>query len=49
MDKWQIFKNYCAQDVEVERAIRKRLEHFSMTDREWELWALDQKINDGGG
>jgi DNA polymerase len=48
VDKWQIFKNYCVQDVEVERAIRKRLEQFSMTDREWEIWALDQKINDGG-
>lgn len=48
VDKWQVFKNYCVQDVEVERAIRKRLEQFSMTDREWELWALDQKINDGG-
>ena len=47
-EKWQIFKSYCMQDVEVERAIRKRIEQFPMTDKEWELWALDQKINDGG-
>jgi DNA polymerase len=47
-DKWNIFKTYCKQDVEVERAIRKKLEQFPMTDDEWELWALDQKINDGG-
>ena len=46
--KWEIFKAYCMQDVEVERAIRKRLEQFPMTDKEWELWALDQRINDGG-
>lgn len=47
-EKWEIFKSYCMQDVEVERAIRKRLEQFPMTDKEWELWELDQKINDGG-
>ena len=48
MEKWQSFKTYCKQDVEVERAIRSILEKYPMTDREWELWALDQKINDGG-
>ena len=47
-DKWNIFKTYCKQDVEVERAIRKKLEQFPLTDNEWELWTLDQKINDGG-
>ncbi|MBZ9623269.1 DNA polymerase [Clostridium sp. FP2] len=46
--KWEIFKTYCKQDVEVERAIRGRLEQFPLTDKEWELWVLDQKINDGG-
>jgi len=47
-EKWKIFKDYCIQDVEVERAIRGRLEQFPITDSEWKLWALDQKINDGG-
>lgn len=32
----------------MERAIRRRLEKFPLRDNEWELWALDQKINDGG-
>lgn len=47
-EKWNVFKTYCKQDVEVERAIRKKLEKYPVTDKEWQLWALDQKINDGG-
>lgn len=47
-EKWEVFKTYCKQDVEVERAIRKKLEQFPMTDKEWKLWSLDQRINDGG-
>ncbi|EHN13416.1 DNA polymerase [Clostridium sporogenes] len=47
-EKWNTFKIYCRQDVEVERAIRKKLEKFPMTEKELELWFLDQKINDGG-
>lgn len=46
--KWETFKTYCKQDVDVERAIRGRLEQFPLTDKEWQLWELDQKINDGG-
>ncbi|WP_373897798.1 DNA polymerase [Haloimpatiens sp. FM7315] len=48
IEKWNIFKNYCRQDVEVERAIRKKLERFPVTEKEWKLWVLDQKINDSG-
>lgn len=46
-EKWELFKSYCAQDVEVERAISQRLES---THPRWEdeLWALDQRINDRG-
>ena len=46
-EKWELFKAYCAQDVEVERAIDNRLEitHPRFED---ELWALDQRINDRG-
>lgn len=47
-DKWQQFKDYCKQDVEVERAIRKAIEKFPVPENEWKLWALDQKINDAG-
>ncbi|AKA72318.1 DNA polymerase [Clostridium scatologenes] len=48
IEKWDIFKTYCKQDVEVERAIRKKLEKYLVIEKEWQLWALDQKINDGG-
>lgn len=47
-EKWELFKTYCKQDVEVERAIRKKLEQFPMPEQELKLWFLDQKINDFG-
>ena len=47
-EKWALFKEYCLQDVRTERDIRKKLEHFPMPDREWELYHLDQRINDRG-
>jgi len=37
---------YCAQDVEVERQLEKRL--LALTGPEQELWSLDQRINDRG-
>lgn len=46
-DKWELFKAYCGQDVEVEREIRRRLDRYPITP-EPELWALDQRINDRG-
>lgn len=48
MEKWWIFKEYCAQDVEVERAIRKKLERFPLINKEEKLYKLDQEINDRG-
>lgn len=47
-DKWQAYMEYCKQDVVVERAIRRKLERFPIPDKEWRLWALDQRINDRG-
>ena len=47
-DKWVTFKDYCKQDVEVERQIRKKLEAFPIPKIEQKLWELDQKINDEG-
>ena len=48
LEKWEMFRDYCKQDVEVEREIRKRLENYPMTDKELKLWFLDQRINDYG-
>lgn len=48
IEKWTAFKDYCKQDVESERAIRKILEKYPMSDKEKILWQLDQKINDNG-
>jgi DNA polymerase len=47
-EKWQLFKTYCKQDVEVERAIRAKLEQYPMLEQELKLWFLDQTINDYG-
>ena len=47
-EKWAAFKEYCRQDVEVERTIRKALERFPVLPVEQKLWCLDQRINDDG-
>ena len=45
---WQIFKDYCRMDVEVEREIDKALAWLEPTEAERELYAIDQIINDRG-
>lgn len=47
-DKWALFKKYCVQDVEVERAIRKELDFLVIPPAEKKLWALDQEISRRG-
>lgn len=47
-EEWKQFKEYCIQDVVVEREIRKKLESFQTTEDETRMWYLDQKINDYG-
>lgn len=44
-DKWELFKEYCKQDVATERAISNKLSYFSIPQSERELFALDYKIN----
>ena len=47
--EWEMFKEYCAQDVEAERSIRNKLEKFlAVSPEEIEMYQLDQKINDAG-
>lgn len=47
-EKWSSFKDYCRQDVEVERSIRNKLKDFSLSDKEQAIYVLDQEINDRG-
>ncbi|WP_217988452.1 DNA polymerase [Paucisalibacillus globulus] len=47
-EKWELFKEYCIQDVEVEKAIEKKLSNFPVPEQEEKLWQLDQKINATG-
>jgi DNA polymerase len=44
-EKWQLFKNYCIQDVVTEMEVEKRLSSFPVPEQEQNLWVLDQKIN----
>jgi len=48
LEKWQKYKEYNEQDVKVERELRKKLAKYPVTEKEWGLWYLDQKINDLG-
>ena len=47
-EDWQLFKSYVAQDVRTEMSIAEELAPYPIADSEWELWALDQNINDRG-
>lgn len=47
-EDWQLFKSYVAQDVRTEMSIAEELAPYPIADSEWELWALDQAINDRG-
>lgn len=46
--KWEMYKDYCKQDVEAEREIGKRLEAYPIPLFERMNYILDQKINDKG-
>jgi len=48
LDKWKIFKSYCIRDVEVESEIRNKLINYPISEKEMELYRLDQMINDRG-
>lgn len=44
-EKWQLFKDYCRQDVVTEMEIERRLSLFPMPEQEQRLWELDQRMN----
>lgn len=45
---WEEFKQYCIQDVEVERQLWKKCEPYHFPEEEWANYALSEKINDEG-
>ncbi|MBQ3426614.1 MAG: DNA polymerase [Clostridia bacterium] len=47
-DKWELFKEYCKRDVDVERQIAHKLRKYPITTSEHDLYVLDQHINDRG-
>ena len=44
-DKWELFKDYCRQDVVTEREIYRRLKAFPMPEEEIRLWQMDIRMN----
>lgn len=48
MEKWQLFKRYCKQDVVAEQAILEKLKPYKIIDSERRLWCFDQRSNDRG-
>ncbi len=47
-EKWERFKLYARDDVEVERLIYKRLARYQVPQWERRIWALDARINERG-
>lgn len=47
-EEFQEFGRYNRQDVKAETAIARRLEKFPLMTEDWDLYAIDQYINDTG-
>ena len=47
-DKWEVFKQYCQRDVEVEQAILKKVRRLEVPQFDEDLYTIDQRINDRG-
>lgn len=47
-EKWERYLVYNRLDTEAERAILRKLRVFDMPPQEWELWVIDQIINERG-
>lgn len=48
LEKWEIFKKYCIRDVEAESEIRNKLKNYPISEKEMQMYGLDQSINDRG-
>lgn len=47
-EQWRQFIAYAAKDIDAMRAIYKKLPKWNYKGKEFDLWILDQKINDRG-
>lgn len=47
-DKWEVFRTYCQRDVVAEAAIWEPLNRYPVEQFEWDLYEVDQLINDRG-
>lgn len=47
-DKWATYIAYNLQDVRTEMAIAEKLKGFPVKATEWQLYSMDQRINDRG-
>lgn len=45
---WEEFKLYNRTDTVAERGIYKRLKPFDLPRHEWDMWVIDQEINQAG-
>ncbi len=47
-DEWARFKEYAGNDITAMREVMRRLPNWNYKEFEYDLWQLDQKINDRG-
>lgn len=47
-DLWEKFKRYCIRDTDSETELWQKLVRFGVPDFQWDLYTLDQIINDRG-
>ncbi len=47
-EKWQIFKEYCVQDVVTEMEVLRYFEEVPVPEKEWDLWRFDILMNSEG-
>jgi len=47
-EAWEEFKTYNRMDVEAERAVHRKLLRYAPEEWVWDMWILDQRINERG-
>lgn len=47
-ERWELFREYCRQDVVAERTILHRLRQFPMPEEEQRQWEMDVRMNSFG-